>query len=41
MKLIGNRGQINMIRLDAYWTPHPLDRTRSSHLTRFDITLTA
>jgi hypothetical protein len=23
---------INMIRMDAYWTGHPLDRTRSSHL---------
>jgi hypothetical protein len=21
-----------MIRMDAYWTGHPLDRTRSSHL---------
>ena len=29
---------INMIRLDAYWTGHPLDRTRSSHLTRLDFT---
>ncbi len=32
---------INMIRLDAYWTGHPLDRTRSSHLTRLDFTLAA
>jgi transposase len=32
---------INMIRLDAYWTGHPLDRTRSSHLARLDFTLTA
>jgi hypothetical protein len=32
---------INMIRMDAYWTGHPLDRTRSSHLTRLDFTLTA
>ncbi len=32
---------INMIRLDAYWTGHPLDRTRSSHLNRLDLTLTA
>jgi hypothetical protein len=32
---------INMIRLDAYWTGHPLDRTRSSHLTHLDFTHTA
>jgi hypothetical protein len=32
---------INMIRLDAHWTGHPLDRTRSSHLARLDFTLTA
>lgn len=32
---------INMIRLDAYWTGHPLDRTRSSHLTRLNLTHTA
>jgi hypothetical protein len=31
---------INMIRMDAYWTGHPLDRTRSSHLARLDFTLT-
>jgi hypothetical protein len=29
---------INMIRLDAYWTGHPLDRTRTSHLARLDFT---
>lgn len=29
---------INMIRLDAYWTGHPLDRTRSTHLTRLNLT---
>jgi transposase len=29
---------INMIRIDAYWTGHPLDRTRSSHLARLDFT---
>ena len=23
-----------MIRLDAYWAGHPLDRTRTSHLAR-------
>ena len=27
---------INMIRMDAYWTGHPLDRTRTSHLARLD-----
>jgi transposase len=30
---------INMIRMDAYWTGHPLDRTRTSHLARLDFTL--
>jgi transposase/IS5 family transposase len=32
---------INMIRLDAYWTGHPLDRTRTTHLAHLDFTLTA
>ena len=32
---------VNMIRLDAYWTGHPLDRTRTGHLARLDFTLTA
>jgi transposase len=32
---------INMIRMDAYWTGHPLDRTRSGHLARLDFTFTA
>jgi Transposase DDE domain len=32
---------INMIRMDAYWTGHPPDRTRSSHLAPLDFTLTA
>ena len=32
---------INLIRLDAYWTGHPLDRTRSSHLARLDFTTAA
>ncbi|MGH3402713.1 MAG: IS1182 family transposase [Streptosporangiaceae bacterium] len=32
---------INMIRLDAYWTGRHLDRTRTSHLARLDLTLTA
>ena len=25
---------INLVRLDAYWSGHPLARTRSSRLTR-------
>ena len=32
---------INMIRLDAYCTGHPLDRTRTTHLARLDFTLAA
>jgi len=32
---------VNLIRLDAYWTGRPLDRTRSSHLARLDFTLAA
>lgn len=32
---------LNMIRLDAWWTDHPLDRTRTSHLTRLDLALAA
>ena len=32
---------INLIRLDAYWTGHPLDRTRTSHLARLDFTTAA
>src|SRR6266705_3280749 len=32
---------INLIRLDAYWTGRPLDRTRSSRLARLDFTLAA
>jgi transposase len=32
---------INLLRLDAYFTEHPLDRGRTSHLTRLDLTLTA
>ena len=32
---------INLIRLDAYWTGRPLDRTRSSHLARLDFTVAA
>jgi transposase len=32
---------INVIRLNAYWTGRPLDRTRSSHLARLDFTTAA
>ncbi|WP_283293485.1 IS1182 family transposase [Rhodococcus sp. IEGM 1351] len=32
---------LNMIRLDAHWTCHPLDRTRTSHLTRLHLALAA
>lgn len=32
---------INLIRLDAWWTGHPLDRTRTTHLQRLDFTLAA
>ena len=32
---------LNLIRLDAWWNGHPLDRTRTSHLTRFAYTLAA
>ncbi|MCA1671395.1 MAG: transposase [Actinobacteria bacterium] len=32
---------LNLIRLDAYWNGHPLDRTRTSHLTRLELTLAA
>jgi transposase len=28
---------INLIRLDAWWTGRPLDRTRTSHLQRLDL----
>jgi len=28
---------INLIRLDAWWTGQPLDRTRTSHLQRLDL----
>ncbi len=30
---------INIVRLDAYWSGHPLDRTRSSRLTRLSYQL--
>ncbi|TQC47187.1 IS1182 family transposase, partial [Rhodococcus sp. WS4] len=32
---------LNMIRLDAHWAGHPLDRTRTSHLTRLHLALAA
>jgi transposase len=32
---------INLIRLDAWYTGSPLDRTRTSHLQRIDLTSTA
>lgn len=32
---------INLIRLDAWWTGTPLDRTRTTHLQRIDLTLAA
>jgi transposase len=32
---------LNLIRLNAYWNGHPLDRTRTSHLSRLDVDLAA
>jgi transposase len=32
---------INLIRLNAYWNGHTLDRTRTSHLSRLNLTLAA
>jgi transposase len=32
---------LNLIRLHAYWNGHPLDRTRSSHLSRLEHALAA
>jgi transposase len=32
---------LNLIRLDAWWNGHPLDRTRTGHLARLDLALTA
>ena len=32
---------LNLTRLDAYWNHHPLDRTRTSHLSRLDVALAA
>ncbi|MFB7223204.1 hypothetical protein [Streptomyces sp. NPDC056227] len=31
---------LNLIRLNAWWNGHPLDRIRSSHLARLDLSLT-
>jgi hypothetical protein len=31
----------NLIRLDAWWNGHPLDRTRTSHLSRLELALAA
>ena len=30
---------LNLIRLDAWWNGHPLDRTRTSHLAPFELQL--
>jgi hypothetical protein len=32
---------LNLIRLNAWWNDHPLDRTRTSHLARLELTLAA
>ena len=32
---------LNLIRLDAWWTGKPLDRTRTTHLQRLNLTTTA
>jgi len=32
---------VNLIRLDHWWNGHPLDRTRTSHLARLELTLAA
>lgn len=32
---------LNLIRLDAYWNGHALDRTRTSHLARLGLALAA
>ncbi|MFE7332377.1 transposase [Streptomyces sp. NPDC057565] len=32
---------LNLIRLDAWWNGHPLDRTRTRHLARLDLSLAA
>ena len=32
---------LNLLRLDAWWHSHPLDRTRTSHLARLQLALAA
>lgn len=32
---------LNLIRLDAWWSGHPLDRTGVSHLAQLDLSLAA
>lgn len=32
---------LNLVRLDAWWNDKPLDRTRTSHLSRLELALTA
>jgi IS5 family transposase len=32
---------LNLIRLNTWWNGHPLDRTRTTHLARLELTLTA
>jgi transposase len=32
---------LNLIRLDAWWNGHPLDRTRTTHLARLELNLAA
>jgi hypothetical protein len=32
---------LNLLRLNAYWNGHPLDRQRTSHLARLELSLAA
>jgi hypothetical protein len=32
---------LNLLRLEAYWTGTPLDRQRTSHLARLELSLAA
>jgi len=32
---------LNLLRLNAYWTGTPLDRQRTSHLARLELSLVA
>ena len=34
-------GALNLLRLQAYWTGTPLDRRRTSHLARLELSLAA